>query len=263
MSKTLYVFGYSLWTTAAKIAVMELGYPEGEITLKNNPNGTAPTLEADGKVYTSTADVISYLVQNAPRKTSREATNAIIEAIHDDEYDPNFLSLGARNETELTKKADGIPGMLLTNRQVALEKYAADPAAATYMPFYESRIKTNGAMLAIYQHTAPPAASAAFFAKSEAHWTSVRRAVFEVFPASIPASGFIGGTDSPGEEDFHMIAYLTRLAFVVGAKSTSGDDALSAFEAAYGEPLPEKMVDYWKAWVERKSWRRAYAETLH
>ncbi|KAJ7642027.1 hypothetical protein FB45DRAFT_786155 [Roridomyces roridus] len=279
MSKTLYVFGYSLWATAAKITIMELGYSEGEIRFKTvdlfkgenfapaylelNPNGTTPTLEADGKVYTSTADVISYLIQNAPRKPGREATVAIIEAIHDDEYDPNFVLLSARNQTELAKKADEIPGMYFTNRQVALEKYVADPAAATYKSFYESRIKTNGAMLAFYKHTAPPAALAAFFAKSEAHWAAVRKAVFEVFPALLPASGYIGGTYSPGEEDFHMIAYLTRIAFVLGAKSTSGDDALNAFEAAYGDPLPEKMVAYWNVWVERESWRRAYAETLH
>lgn len=106
---------------------LELGYPEGAVTLKNldlingenfdpaflklvcillrsiyqadhnctmlqNPNGTTATLEAGGKVYTSTTDVIAHLVEHAPRKV-KVGTPAIIAAVHDDKYDPNFALL--------------------------------------------------------------------------------------------------------------------------------------------------------------------------
>ncbi|KAF8137933.1 hypothetical protein K438DRAFT_1996590 [Mycena galopus ATCC 62051] len=273
--KILYGFGYSLWSAAAELAVLELGYPEGAVTLKNldlingenfdpaflklNPNGTTAALEAGGKVYTSTTDVIAHLVEQAPRKV-KVGTPAIIAAVHDDKYDPNFALLLARDETELTVKGMQLPGKFFANRQIALTKYAADPAAAAFKDFYESRLATNGALLAIYKHEATAEAQAAFFANSKAHWGAVRSALFEVYPALLPASGFIGGAE-PGEDDFHMIAWITRIAWVAGARS--GEEGLSAFNTAYGEPAPDTVAAYWRAWIQRPSWKKVYAETLH
>jgi hypothetical protein len=57
-----------------------------------NPNGTTATLEAGGKVYASTTDVIAHLVEQAPRKV-KVGTLAIIAAVHDDKYNPNFALL--------------------------------------------------------------------------------------------------------------------------------------------------------------------------
>ncbi|KAJ6535138.1 hypothetical protein B0H19DRAFT_1223049 [Mycena capillaripes] len=258
--KTLYGFGYSLWSAAAELAVLELRYPEGAVTLKNvdlingenfdpaflklNPNGTTATLEADGKVYTSTADVIAHLVEQAPCKV-KVGTPAIIAAVHDDKYDPNFALLLARDESELTVKGAWIPGKFFAGRQVALEKYAADPAAAAFKDFYEPRLTANGALLAIYRREAPAEAQAAFFAKSKEHFDAVRSALLAVYPALLPANGFIGGAE-PGEDDFHMIAWITRIAWT-----------------AYGEPVPDAMAAYWRAWIQRPSWKKVYAETLH
>jgi hypothetical protein len=56
-----------------------------------NQNGTLPTLESDGKVYTSTTEVIAALVREAPIKV--KAGSAFIETIHDEKYDPNFARL--------------------------------------------------------------------------------------------------------------------------------------------------------------------------
>jgi hypothetical protein len=52
-----------------------------------------PTLEAEGKVYTNTTDVVSYLVKasSAEVKTGGE----LIAIIHEDKYDPNFAFLAA------------------------------------------------------------------------------------------------------------------------------------------------------------------------
>lgn len=52
-----------------------------------NPHGTLPTLTADGKVYTSTKDVISYLNEHAQKKVVK--STAFIDKIHEDKYDPN------------------------------------------------------------------------------------------------------------------------------------------------------------------------------
>ncbi|KAJ6552310.1 hypothetical protein DFH09DRAFT_1086087 [Mycena vulgaris] len=158
---------------AAKLAVLELGYPPGEITLKPidlvagahydlaflklNPNGTIPILELAGDaVYNTTADVISYLVLHAPVKV-KTGSAAFIDAVHAAQYDPNFaMFCCGRDTAELSAKGQGLQGTLLATRQIVLEKYLADPAAAQYKSFYENRLATNGGLLAIF-NTAVPA----------------------------------------------------------------------------------------------------------
>ncbi|KAJ7354308.1 hypothetical protein DFH08DRAFT_955700 [Mycena albidolilacea] len=56
----------------------------------NNGGGKPPlpTLEADGQVYTSTAEVIRALIKDAPVKV--KDGSAISETFHQDKYDPNF-----------------------------------------------------------------------------------------------------------------------------------------------------------------------------
>ncbi|KAJ7745836.1 hypothetical protein DFH07DRAFT_833307 [Mycena maculata] len=275
MPKTLYVAEFSVWAAATELAVLELGYPKGKVMLKTvnlvegenfepaflnvNPNGTVPTLEVDGKVYPTTAEITAYLVQHAPVKV-KVGTPAIIEAVHDERYDPNFSMLVARDHAELAAKAAGLQGSFLAARQVALEKYAADPATAAFHAFYQPRLKGNAGLLALFKREVPAEVQADWFSKSRAHWASVRSAVFEVYAALLPASGFIGG-EIPGEDDFHMIAWFTRIAWIVGARS--GADGLAAFESAYGAPVPEAVAAYWKNWVARASWKKVYAVTLH
>jgi hypothetical protein len=58
------------------------------IPTMQNPAGTLPTLEADGQVYTSTAEVIRALIKDAPVKV--KDGSAIMETFHQDKYDPNF-----------------------------------------------------------------------------------------------------------------------------------------------------------------------------
>ena len=41
----------------------------------------------DGKAYTSTKDVIAYLVEHAPKKVARGT--AFIDKVHEDKFDPN------------------------------------------------------------------------------------------------------------------------------------------------------------------------------
>ncbi|KAJ7667211.1 hypothetical protein B0H17DRAFT_990371 [Mycena rosella] len=283
MTKTLYTFGNSVWSAVAELAAAELGYKDGEITiriinvvegenfapafLKLNSNGTIPTLESDGKVYTSTAEVVACLVKDAPVKV--KTGTAIIETIHEDKYDPNFALFLARNNAELSAKGTALrgtfaalPATFLSNRQSALEKYAHSPDsdAAPYRTFYEGKLAENTGMLALFAGKAPADQEADYFAKSQAHFEAVKTAVFEVFPAFLPASGFIGGA-TPGEDDFHVGAWFTRIAAIFGA--TTAADGLAAFEAAYGVPVPAKVAAYWGAWAARPSWTKVYAARLH
>ncbi|KAJ7714842.1 hypothetical protein B0H14DRAFT_2413396, partial [Mycena olivaceomarginata] len=128
------------------------------------------------------------------------------EAVHDQKYNPNFSMLVAHDEQEFAAKASGLQGMFLPNRQAALEKYIADPAAGEYRDFYEPRVVANGGLLEIFTRKAPADVQAGYFVQSQAHFDAVCSAFFEVYPELLPTSGFIGG-EVPGEDDFHMIAH--------------------------------------------------------
>ncbi|KAF8213369.1 hypothetical protein K438DRAFT_1089445 [Mycena galopus ATCC 62051] len=274
MTKILYAFPHSIWAHAAELAVAELGYKEGDITvkivnliegenfapwfLKLNPNGTLPTLESDGQVYKTTAEVTSALIKDAPTKV--KAGSTVIETIHADKYDPNLLVVASRNDAELTAKSDGIFGAYFSNRQAVLEKLSVDPEAAAYKDFYETKKGENGGLLPLFTGKASEEQKAGFFALSQAHLDSIKGALFEVLPGFLPASGFIGG-EVPGEDDFHVGAWLTRVADASGGKSA--DDALAAIEGAYGAPVPGKVSAYWGAWTARASWKKVHAAGLH
>ncbi|KAJ6577504.1 hypothetical protein B0H19DRAFT_1120164 [Mycena capillaripes] len=208
-----------------------------------NPQGTLPTLEADGKVYTSTAEAVALFVKEASVKV--KTGSAIIELIHEDKYDPNFAMLLARNEAELTANNNGFPGLYLSHRQAALERYSQGPGAEPYKAFYQVKLAQNGEMLAIISGRASEQDKAAYFAKSQAHFDSVKNAVFEI----------------PGEDDFHVGAWLTRIAALNGAKSS--DDAVVAMGAAFGKLVPGKVVAYWDVWTGKSSWKKVYANGLH
>ncbi|KAJ7796817.1 hypothetical protein B0H14DRAFT_3494409 [Mycena olivaceomarginata] len=252
MPKILYVFGYSVWS-AGKLHfallrnwLLELGYSESEVTQKT------VTLVNGDNFDPSFLKI----------------------------YNPNFSMLVAHDEQELVAKALGLQGTFLPNRlypllllylwinsitarragQVALEKYIADPAAGECKDFYEPRIAANGGLLAIFTRKAPADVQAGYFVQSQAHFDAVHSALFEVYPEHLPTSGFIG-REVPGEDDFHMITWVTHIAFIIGA--TSSADRLGVFERAYGAPVPVKMAAYWGAWAARESWKKVYAETLH
>ncbi|KAK7015877.1 hypothetical protein VNI00_019019 [Paramarasmius palmivorus] len=274
MSKpVLYTFGGSVWAAAPELAVAEL-YPEGSIDtkvinllqgenfnptfIKLNPNATLPTLEANGKAYTSTKDVIAYLVENASRPVKKGTK--LIDIIHEDRLDPNFAFLLSRNEEELKAKGAGMVTAFLAGRQEALNKFSSTPEATAFKSFFESKLAANGGLLGIYKGEAPAAAKEGFFKQSQNHYDTIATFVNQELPRYLPESGFVGG-DQPGEDDFHLGAWLARIAATLGAKQT--EEGLEAFEKAYGKKLPEKVVKYWKTWAEQPSWKKVYTEGIH
>ncbi|EEB95385.1 hypothetical protein MPER_05655 [Moniliophthora perniciosa FA553] len=274
MSKpVLYTFGGSVWAAAPELAVAEL-YPDGAIDtkvvnlvqgenfspsfIKLNPNATLPTLEADGKAYTSTKDVITYLVENASRPVKRGTS--FIDVIHEDKLDPNFALLLSRNDDELKAKGAGLVSAFLAGRQDALHKFFASTEATPFKAFYEAKIAANGGLLGIYKGEAPDAAKEGFFKQSQAHYDTIAAFVNHDLPNYLPASGFIGG-EEPGEDDFHLGAWMARIVLTLGAQTS--EEAAQAVERSYGKPLPEKVAAYWRAWASRPSWKKVYAEGLY
>ncbi|KAF4572745.1 GST N-terminal domain-containing protein [Pleurotus pulmonarius] len=272
----LYTFGGSVWAAVPELALRELGYSSETISkqtvnlvlgenfkpdfVKINPNATLPTLEADGKAYTSTTEVTAYLVQNAPKKV--KAGNAdFIKEIHEDSIDPNFALLLARNQEELAAKAAGLPGVFLSNRQDTLAKVAASTEGKEFEEFYADKIAGNGGLLDIYRGNALEATKDGFFQQSQNHFANVGAYILQSLPKRLPEdTAFLGG-NIPGEDDFHLGAWLARIAATVGA--TKSEEGLAALKDAFGAEVPDPVAAYWKAWSSRDSWKDVYGEGLH
>src|SRR6266852_5452468 len=96
-----------------------------------------------------------------------------------------------------------------------------------------------------------------FFSKSSALWDGIKVFIVETLPAAFTEGPFIGGV-RPGVDDFHVGAWIARIAFVSGAQKSEG---WSALEKIFG-PLPENVKAYWTAWIGRDSWVKAYPENV-
>ncbi|TFK46409.1 hypothetical protein OE88DRAFT_1707598 [Heliocybe sulcata] len=274
---TLYTFGMSVWAAVPELALAELGYTDEQVAskivnlaegenfkpsfLKLNYKGTLPTLQtSDGKVYTSTADVTNYLVSHAFTKVAA-GTPSFIEKVHDDQYDPNFAFLLARDDAELSAKASGFPFTFLENRQNALTTQSATPEGAEFKAFYDAKITGNGGLLDIYRGKASEDVKTGFFTQSRKHWDNLRVFILQILPATLPEGKTFLGGDRPGEDDFHLGAWLARITFVVGGESKV--DEVKVLEKELGEPVSKRVVEYWNAWVARDSWKKVYVGGLH
>ncbi|KAG2146560.1 uncharacterized protein EDB93DRAFT_1086050 [Suillus bovinus] len=273
----LHTFGPSVWAAVPELALIELGYDQDDIEkkvvnlgegenfapafLNINPQGTLPTLEAGGKAYTSTAEVTSYLVAHARNRVTVAPGTDFINIIHEEQYDPNFLILSARHDEELRSRASGFAMTFVQNRQNALAKHARTSQSAEHREFYDTKIAENGKILSIYQSKAPENVKNSFFESSRTHWDTVKAFILEELPEILPESGFLGG-DEPGEDDFHLAAWLARVVFVAGGEDAS-KDGVRAIEKELGKPTPDEVVTYWTAWSGRKSWQEVYAKGLH
>lgn len=131
------------------------------------------------------------------------------------------------------------------------------PEAAELKAFYDAKKEGNGGLLAIYKGEVPADVTASFISQSQSVWASITAYILTDLPALLPASGFIGG-ERPGEDDFHVGAWLARISMVSDVKEN-----VAELEKELGSPVPEKVVAYWNAWTARPAWKKVYAEGLH
>lgn len=144
--------------------------------------------------------------------------------------------------------------------QDALGRHSSQPNAAQYKAFYDSKLASNGILHSIYQGTAPDYDKQAFFQQSKSHWNNLKQFISEELAGLLPDTTFFGG-DNPSEDDFHLGAWLARIAFVAGGGNEQ--DGVRALENGLGIELHPKISAYWGAWSSRKSWQEVYAEGLH
>ncbi|KAF8498199.1 hypothetical protein F5888DRAFT_1794261 [Russula emetica] len=256
LAPVLYTFPGSVWAAAPHLALFvfipgELGIDAdfSEVNLFEasfqNPNGTLPTLTHEGKSYKSTAEVIDYLV--APE-------TFITKVVHEDRIDPNFSMVAARNDEELAQVSGSLGNVFHTTRLGHLKKYAATPEAQVHKSFYDNQITKISGLHAVLNGQAPDDGKQRFFSKSSALWDGIKVFTVETLPTSITEGPFIGGV-RPGVDDFHVGAWIARIAFVSGAQKS--EEGLSVLEKRFGT-LPEKVKAYWRAWIVRDSWVKAY-----
>ncbi|KAI0038369.1 hypothetical protein FA95DRAFT_1229197 [Auriscalpium vulgare] len=268
MSKpVLYTFEYSVWSAAPELAIGELELTDaiefkrvdliqGEnfepSFVKINPNATLPTITADGKAYTNTTDVVDFLVKKSSVKVATRT--AITTAVHEEPVDPTFALFASRDDAELARVAGGFGGTVTNLRLAGLKKIAATPEAQANKAFYDGKIATISELSGLLAGTAPAEAKESFFKTSKAALEAVKVFYLETLPASIGEGPFIGGA-TPGEDDFHVTAWLAHIAFILGAGKT--EDGLAALEKGLAPPS-EKVVNYWNAWSGRKGWAATY-----
>ncbi|KAF9654036.1 hypothetical protein BDM02DRAFT_3107253 [Thelephora ganbajun] len=272
MSKpTVYTFPHSVWAAVAEVAVAELGVDVEFKTvdllnganfeptfLKINPSATLPTLTHGSSVYTDTKSVVSYLNSIAPSPVAK--ATSFTDLLHEDKYDPNFALLLARSDEELKAKAASIPGIFVANRQTALDRISVTPEAAEFKAFYDEKITANGGLLKVYKYEVPEEAKNGFFQASTGHVANIRDLIINTISVKLPASGFLGG-EKPGEDDYHLIGWLARIASTVFAPNDA--TGILAYEKELGVPVPPTVVSYWKLWAERSSFKTVYAAGLH
>jgi hypothetical protein len=141
-----------------------------------------------------------------------------------------------------------------------LKKYAATPEAQVHKAFYDEQITKISGLHAVLNGQASDEGKQRFFSKSSALWDGIKVFIVKTLPTAITEGPFIGGV-RPGVDDFHVGAWIARIAFVLGAQKS--EEGLPALEKRFG-PLPEKVKVYWTAWIGRDSWVKAYpANALH
>jgi len=276
----LYGFGPSVWATAPAIALVALGYTADDIDekqvnlaegenfhpefLKINSHGTLPTLvEPNGHtIHGTTKSVIEYLIKHAPKAdlAGKPSGTDLIHKLHSEAVDPNFAFLSFRNDAELEAKAKSFAAVFTAQRQATLEKLAPT-SPPQFAEFYKHKIAQNGYINNIFNGTATEG-KVIVFKKAVALWAGIKDFVLNSLPGYLPEEEgkFIGG-DAPGEDDFHLIAWLGRIALVNGGKpDASGVDAIG--NALEGAAVPPKVKAYWVTWTKTQAFQKVYVNGL-
>ena len=153
----------------------------------------------------------------------------------------------------------------------ALKAFAGTPEAQVHKAFYNKKILSISKLHALFNGQATEDTKRDFFASSTALWDAIKVFVLETLPAALShrrggdsksdsstEGPFISGA-RPGVDDFHVGAWLARVAFLLGAHTSK--EGVDALQRRFG-PLPENVKLYWAAWVGRASWVKAYPDSV-
>ena len=153
-----------------------------------------------------------------------------------------------------------------------MKAFAGTPEAQVHKAFYDKKIASISKLHALLNGQATEDTKRDFFAASTALWDAIKFFVLETLPAALSHHHGDGESDSdsstegpfisgarPGIDDFHVGAWLARVASLLGAHTSK--EGIDALQRRFG-PLPEKVKLYWAAWIERDSWVKAYPDSV-
>ena len=153
----------------------------------------------------------------------------------------------------------------------AVKVFAGTPEAQVHKEFYDKKVASISELHALLNGQATEDAKRDFFARSTALWDAIKVFVLETLPAALShrddddntsdgstEGPFIGGV-GPGLDDFHVGAWLARVASLLGAHTSK--EGVDALQRSFG-PLPKNVQLYWAAWIARDSWVKTYPDSV-
>ena len=153
-----------------------------------------------------------------------------------------------------------------------MKAFAGTREARVHKAFYDKKIASMSKLSALLNGQATEDTKRDFFARSTALWDAIKVFVLETLPAALShhhhdgdnnpddsiEGAFIRGA-GPGVDDFHIGAWLARVASLLGAHTSK--EGVDALQRRFG-PLPENVKLYWTAWIARDSWVNAYPDSV-
>lgn len=124
--------------------------------------------------------------------------------------------------------------------------------------FYDAKLAANTGVLAVYTPGAPDEVVTPYFKATQDSLDAIGNFITTTLPQYLPEHGFIGG-DVPGEADFHLGAWMSKVAVSLGAKNEKGQFSVFSIFGA----VPTKVANYWDAWVSKESWNYVYKNGLY
>lgn len=96
-------------------------------------------------------------------------------------------------------------------------------------------------------------------------YAAINAFILDKLPSYIPSGAYRSGTDEPGEEDFHLVAWLTRItpALLCGDMRDMSYVGLKALGRQLGRPVPEEVMVYCTKWADRESWKNVYIRGMY
>ncbi|KAH9069557.1 hypothetical protein EDB83DRAFT_2582700 [Lactarius deliciosus] len=223
----LYTFPQSVWAAVPQLALAGL-YFDADLEIVNLVEGAnfdprvhsfrtpmAPCPHG-GKSFTSTATVIDYLVSISSKKVA--PATSITTVVHEDEINPNFAFVASRNDEEFAEVKGSFAPIFTSTRLAGLKKHAATPEAELHKDFHDKQIARISGLDALLTGNAPDEAKPGFYS----------------------AEGpFIGGA-TPGVDNYHVGAWIARIASLLGAQKS--DEGVAALEKGWVKAYPDKAL---------------------
>ena len=237
--------------------------------LKENPNGTVPTLRAPllSKPLIDTRQILEFLDQSRPTAKGpdltpsgaedKAATNSLIELVHSSDLKTGLLFFGCLDDGELHRLQRSPLVAYLATRQSALEQYhAAYPMNA----FYVAKLEENGTLNSIFT-SATNAARIAYFEDTAAKYRTFAAGLNKL-EHSIRLPYAVG--DDVTLADLHIVPWLSHTLFALGTIDPSD---FSKLEGRIQQVVPEfklgpKIQEWWSNFGKRDSFQKVFS-VLH